>query len=167
MVALGLILTPAGAGGLAWKILTKNDGPAVAVGAAPMPNPAPVNPKPPEIPEPPKPTIVLLEVTTEPPGATLRISNKEWRTPASLDDSQITPGRYEIEIMKPGFETIPDIVTLTAGKAFKVHKELQKEKRKLAFELISDRPGAKIMINEFGTGLTTPQSTFMDMVKSV
>src|SRR5262245_2005767 len=103
MVALGLILILAGAGGLAWKILTKNDGPPVSVGPAPTLNPGPANPKPPDPPEPPKPTIVLLEVTTEPPGATLRISNKEWRTPASLDDSQITPGRYDIEIMKPGF----------------------------------------------------------------
>jgi hypothetical protein len=58
-------------------------------------------------------------------------------------------------------------VTVTAGNAVTIFKKLQPEKRKLAFKVESDPPGAKIILGEFGTGLTTPHAIYVDQVKGL
>jgi serine/threonine protein kinase len=167
MIGLGLVLMLAGGGGLAWRTLSKKQEGAVSVGSGATLDPLPPKGASPNPSEPPRPTIVLLEVSTDPPGAALRINNKEWKTPVSLDDSQIAPGTYDIEIIKSGFETIPERVTVTAGpKAVTLYKKLQQETRKVAFVLESDPPGAKIILNEFGTGLTTPHPIYVDQFRT-
>jgi len=165
MIALGMVLILAGSGGLAWKAFTKKDETAKSAKHDPINDPRPIPPTTPERPSPP-PAVVLLEVSADQPGATLRINNKEWGLPASLTDSQITPGVYDIEIIKAGFETVTEKVTVTAGSsAVKIHHKLQQEKRKVAFLLESDPPGARIVLYEFGTGLTTPHPIYMDQIR--
>jgi predicted Ser/Thr protein kinase len=106
MVAVGLAMILAGAGGIAWSILSRNDKDKNLV-VNPLPpktDPGTGTPKPPDpVPVVPVVTRVLLEVSTDPSEATLRIENKEWKTPAVLNESQISPGTYDLVISKPGF----------------------------------------------------------------
>jgi predicted Ser/Thr protein kinase len=167
MVALGLMLILAGAGGLAWRVL--GHPPETGAKTDPPPGPEVVRKDPPPpVPDVPQPKIVLLEVRTDPSDATLTISTKQWRTPVELNDSMISPGTHEIRISKPGFKEIKEKVTITSGpQPVKIDKKLQPEDRKLAFRIESSPPGAKIMLNGTGTGEVTPHTVYLDEVGGV
>ena len=146
MVAVGVVLILAGAAGLAWRFLSttpKGEAPIVQRNPAPLPDPAPNVPRPdPVIPVMPAATTVLLDVRTDPPDATLRIENKEWKTPVALNETKISPGTYEIVLSKPGFKTLKERVTLTAGPStVTLDKKLEREARRVAFTIASDPPG--------------------------
>jgi hypothetical protein len=165
MVALGAVLILAGGGGLAWKILTKpNPDPSHPVVQHPA-NPGPADPAP--ISTPPVPAIVLLEIVTEPADAVVRIDNgnREYRTPLSLNDSQIGPGVHEVVISKPGYQIIKEPVTVTpGGAAARVSKKLEREARKVAFVLDSTPSGARIFVNDRDFGAKTPCTIYQDDV---
>jgi hypothetical protein len=168
MVAVGLAMILAGAGGIAWSILSRNDKDKNLV-VNPLPpktDPGTGTPKPPDpVPVVPVVTRVLLEVSTDPSEATLRIENKEWKTPAVLNESQISPGTYDLVISKPGFKPQQERVTLTAGPAAVViEKKLEREPRKVAFTIASDPPGAKVFLKGTDTGAQTPLTIYQDEV---
>jgi serine/threonine protein kinase len=170
MVAVGVVLILAGAAGLAWRVLSaprKEEPPIVRQN--PNPPPVPNGPRTdPVVPVVPTATTVLLEVRTDPPDATLRIENKEWKTPVSLNETKITPGTYEIVLSKPGFVTIKERVTLTAGPStVTLDKKMEREVRKIAFTVESDPPGAKILLNRTDTGAMTPHTVYDDEVAGV
>ncbi|MBV8881533.1 MAG: serine/threonine protein kinase, partial [Planctomycetaceae bacterium] len=165
MVAVGLALIIAGAAGLTWRVLSQAPGQGAVVRnplpADPVPRPA--DPVIPVVPIVPVPTKVLLDVRTEPADATLRIENKEWRTPVVLNETQIAPGSYEIVVSKPGFKPIKDRVTLTAGQSTVIfEKKLEREARKVAFTVASEPPGATVFLNGNDTGGKTPLTVYED-----
>ncbi len=168
MVAVGVVLILAGAAGLGWRVLSAPPKEEASI-VRPNPQPPPTVPRPDlVIPAVPVATTVLLEVRTDPPDATLRIENKEWKTPVSLNESKIMPGTYEIVLSKPGFVTIKERVTLTAGPAtVTLNKKMEREVRKIAFTIESDPPGAKILLNRTDTGAMTPHTVYEDEVAGV
>jgi len=164
MVALGALLILAGGGGLAWKILWKPE-PGKTV-AAPPANPGLTDVRPPP-PPPPLPATVLLEIETNPADAVVRIDNgtREYRSPISLNDTQIAPGVHEVVITKLGYQIIKEPVTVTPGGTItKISKTLEKEARKVAFRLESVPSGAKIFVNDRDFGATTPLTIYQDDV---
>jgi len=171
MIAVGVVLILAGAAGLAWRVLStpkKEEPPIILRNPDPAPPKDPasaVPPADPGIPVAPAAATVLLDVRTDPPDATLRIENKEWKTPVSLNETKIAPGTYEIVLSKRGFKTIKERVTLTAGPAtVTLDKKMEREARKIAFTVESDPPGAKILLNRTDTGAMTPQTFYVDEV---
>jgi predicted Ser/Thr protein kinase len=164
MVAVGLVLIVAGAAGLAWRVLSpppREDRDRTSQRPSP-PDPGPADPVKPVVPA---PTRVLLDVRTEPADATLRIENREWRTPIVLNETQVAPGSYDVAISKPGFKPIKERVTLTVGQATVVlDKKLEREARKVAFTVASDPPGAKVLLNGTDTGALTPSTVYEDEV---
>ena len=164
MVAVGLILIAAGAAGLGWRLMAS---PAKEDRTSQNPSPVPAEAA---RSEPAKPIVapasrVLLEVKTDPAEATLRIENREWKTPVVLNEEQIAPGAYEVALSRPGFKTLKERVTLTAGQATVVlEKKLEREARKVAFTVASDPPGAKILLNGTDTGAQTPSTIYEDEV---
>ncbi|HEV3028906.1 MAG TPA: serine/threonine-protein kinase, partial [Planctomycetota bacterium] len=169
MVAVGLVLILAGAAGLTWRVMSQPKGEkGTTSGNSPSGDPgagnsrasdSPVNPVVPVA------SRVLLDVRTDPPDATLRVENKEWKTPVVLSETQIAPGTYELVISKPGFKSVRDRVTLTAGPAtVTIEKKLEREARKVAFTVASDPPGAKVLLNGTDTGAQTPATFYEDEV---
>jgi serine/threonine protein kinase len=169
MVAFGAVLILAGGGGLAWKILSRPPSEPSRPAAQNPASPGSSDLSP-ALPPPPAPATVLLEVVTEPPDAVVRIDNgnKEYRSPLSLNDSQITPGLHEIVISKHGYQIIKEPVTVTpGGTVTRVSKKLELEARKVAFVLESSPPGARILLNDVDTGSTTPQTIYQDDVGGI
>jgi tetratricopeptide (TPR) repeat protein len=161
MVGLGLVLIIAGAAGLAWRITSQPPREQRPPGPSAPPVVEPVEAAKP-VPAVPK---VLLDVRTDPPDATLRVENREWKTPIVLNETQLIPGTYEVAISKPGFQTITERVTLTAGQATVVlDKKLARVARKVAFTVASDPAGAKILLNGTDTGALTPNTVYEDEV---
>ena len=130
----------AGAAGLAWRVLSpppREDRDRTSQRPAP-PDPGPADPVKPIVPA---ATRVLLDVRTDPADATLRIENREWKTPIVLNETQVAPGSYDVVISKPGFKPVKDRVTLTVGQSTVVlDKKLEREARKVAFTVASDPP---------------------------
>jgi serine/threonine protein kinase len=173
MLALGAALILIGGGGLVWKILKRSDPPPTSVGSSggtTSTGTTPVVPTPPTPTPPPNPPTVLLEIVTEPSDAIVRIgrSNKEYRTPVSLNDTQISPGLLEFVISKHGFQMIKDSVTVTqGGTVIRVVKKLELEARKVAFVLESTPSGARVLLNDKDTGGTTPYTVYQDDVDGI
>ena len=165
MVAVGMALIIAGAAGLTWRVMSQPPKEDRKISGAPT-EPGGTRPQdPPVTPVLPVVSKVLLDVRTDPTDATLRIENKEWKTPVVLNETQIAPGSYEIVISKPGFKPIRDRVTLTAGPAtVTIEKMLEREARKVAFTVASDPPGAKILLNGTDIGAQTPHTIYEDEV---
>ncbi len=167
MVALGAVLILMGGGGLAWKILSK---PGPDASRTITRNPAPPVPPEPIPTPPPAPATVLLEIVTEPADAVVRIDNgtREYRSPVSLNDSQIAPGLHEIVISKHGYQIVKEPVTVTPGGSItKISKKLELEARKVAFVLESTPPGARILLNDRDVGATTPYTVYHNDVDGI
>jgi serine/threonine protein kinase len=169
MVAVGMALILAGSAGLTWRVMGQpKEDPGKTSGKTPSGDPGSGNPRPTDSPvNPVVPMVskVLLDVRTDPPDATLRVENKEWKTPVELSETQLAPGTYDLVISKPGFKSIKDRVTLTAGPAtVMIERKLEREARKVAFTVASDPPGAKILLNGTDTGAQTPATVYEDEV---
>ncbi len=115
--------------------------------------PAPPVAKPPDRPPAPPDARLVLEVVTDPPGATLRIAGRDWPTPAKLTDRDLGPGEHEVEVFKANFVSARDRLTISPGQpARRLDVKLDKSPREVAFRVDSEPRGARATVNGLDAG---------------
>jgi hypothetical protein len=127
-----------------------------------VPLAAPTPPAPPAV----APPRVVLEIRTTPPGATVRVPGHagEWTSPVVLTDRDLPGGGAELEISLPGYRIRSERVTLPAPAPLAI--TLEKLPREVAFTVVSEPPGARVVLNDQDTGGTTPYTVFRDQLRT-
>jgi predicted Ser/Thr protein kinase/tetratricopeptide (TPR) repeat protein len=167
-VAAGLALILAGGGGLIWSLAGRKPQEATKVveRSLPLPPPAPAPNPPlvaPEIPAPPPAPTVLLLVKTDPAGAVVRVGSREWTSPVSLTDRDLSAGDHEVVLSREGYVTVREKVALRPGPSpLLLERKLDPEARVPAFIVDSEPRGAKVFLNGGDTGARTPHTVYRD-----
>jgi serine/threonine protein kinase len=161
MVAIGLILALVGAGGL-FKLFVLSPRPG---SSSQRPNPPgeSQSQKAPDAEA--EAAKVVLEVRTDPDKAQIRLGGLEKTAPCKFTRRELPPGPYTLRIEMPGYESLAEPLTLEAGGAsVPIERKLVELGKKVAFRLVSDPPGARILIEGKDTGLKTPADIHRDLV---
>jgi hypothetical protein len=96
-------------------------------------------------------------ISSTPPGAEIWLSGKStgFRTPSLIEG--LEPGsRLELRLVRYGYATVNGELAPTADETLRYHTQLTVGPGFASIRLSSTPPGARLIVNDVDTGLTTP-----------